>query len=109
MHGRVGGKDKSATSNSQASATTLPGVATSCRQIGQRHAVARLLRLNARLLHEASAARHLVTRCVWAEPRLAELERAGAEQLRGEPLALSLHSRHVEPLALHVAYRGGLS
>src|SRR3546814_15401517 len=81
-HGGVVAKAKSATAISQAATTTLPGVATSCRQIGQRHAVARLLRRNARLLHEARAARHLVTRCVWAEPRLAEVERAGAEQLQ---------------------------
>src|SRR3546814_9001625 len=81
-HGGVVAKAKSATAISQAAATTLPGVATSCRQIGQRHAVARLLRRNARLLHEARAARHLVTRCVWAEPRLAEVARADRKCVR---------------------------
>src|SRR3546814_13106108 len=81
-HVGVVAKAKSATAISQAAATTLPGVATSCRQVGQRHAVAGLLRRNAGLLHEARIARHLIARCVRAESRLTEVERSGAEQDR---------------------------
>src|SRR3546814_15016808 len=105
-HVGVVAKAKSATAISQAAATTLPGVATSCRQVGQRHAVAGLLRRNAGLLHEARIARHLIARCVRAESRLTEVERAGAEQLRGE--ALALHLRHPDLFALRwEARRGG--